>query len=161
MEEQKKVKSGRKTLTENQEEFCKLIVSQGMQPLEAMLKVFPNRKTYSKGNQTRLANEMIKNERINARLTELYEELRSNSILGDLYDFDKGVKILLEEIDRAQKKIEEGFFSESVHRIILTSIQELNRMYGFNITDKKGGSGGSMSITFVKVDKTEGDVKIG
>ena len=104
----------------------------------------------------------MNNPRVVARLKELYTEIRNNEVLGDMYDFDKGVKLLTENIELAKKRIEqEGVLTESIHRIILTSVQELNRMYGFNIVDRNGGTGGTMNVTFVKVDKTEGDVKIG
>lgn len=161
-EEKPKKKSGRKTLTENQDQFCKLIATQGMKPMDAMLEIFPNRKSYAIQNQQRLLKEMINNPKIQARLEELYKELRNNEVLGDLYNFDKGAKLLINNIERANKRVEDGEpFTESIHRIILTSVQELNRMYGFNIVDRNGNTGGTMNVTFIKVDQTEGDVKIG
>lgn len=160
--EKPKKKSGRKTLTENQDQFCKLIATQGMKPMDAMLEIFPNRKSYAIQNQQRLLKEMINNPKIQARLEELYKELRNNEVLGDLYNFDKGAKLLINNIERANKRVEDGEpFTESIHRIILTSVQELNRMYGFNIVDRNGNTGGTMNVTFIKVDQTEGDVKIG
>lgn len=162
MEEEKETKSLDRKLTDQQEEFCKL-VAKGTEPMDAMLEVYPSRKGYATGNQTQLLKKLMNNTRVVARLKELYLEIRNNQVLGDLYDFDKGVQLLVENIDKAKKNIEEdgGHLSWNNHRIILTSVQELNRMYGFNIVDRNGNTGGSMNITFVKVDKTEGDVKIG
>ena len=80
-----------------------------------------------------------------------------------MYDFDKGVQLLTENIEMAKKNIEQdgGHLSWNNHRIILTSVQELNRMYGYNIVDRNGNTGGTMNVTFVKVVKTDGDVTIG
>ena len=162
MEEEKVRKVLDRKLTDIQENFCKLIATQGMEPLDAMLEVYPSRKGYSTGNQNQLLKKLMNNPRVIARLKELYTEIRNNEVLGDMYNFDKGVKLLTENIELAKKRIEkEGVLTESIHRIILTSVQELNRMYGFNIVDRNGGTGGTMNVTFVKVDKTEGDVKIG
>lgn len=162
MEEEKVRKVLDRKLTDIQENFCKLIATQGMEPLDAMLQVYPSRKGYSTGNQNQLLKKLMNNPRVVARLKELYTEIRNNEVLGDMYNFDKGVKLLTENIELAKKRIEkEGVLTESIHRIILTSVQELNRMYGFNIVDRNGGTGGTMNVTFVKVDKTEGDVKIG
>lgn len=162
MEEEKVRKVLDRKLTDIQENFCKLIATQGLEPLDAMLQVYPSRKGYSTGNQNQLLKKLMNNPRVVARLKELYTEIRNNEVLGDMYNFDKGVKLLTENIELAKKRIEkEGVLTESIHRIILTSVQELNRMYGFNIVDRNGGTGGTMNVTFVKVDKTEGDVKIG
>lgn len=162
MEEEKVKKTIDRKLTDIQENFCKLIATQGLEPLDAMLQVYPSRKGYSTGNQNQLLKKLMNNPRVVARLKELYTEIRNNEVLGDMYSFDKGVKLLTENIELAKKRIEnEGVLTESIHRIILTSVQELNRMYGFNIVDRNGGTGGTMNVTFVKVDKTEGDVKIG
>lgn len=162
MEENKEKQTRDRKLTDIQENFCKLIATQGMEPLAAMLEVYPSRKGYSTGNQNQLLKKLMNNPRVVARLKELYMEIRNNEVLGDMYNFDKGVKLLVDNIDRANKRVENGeLFTESIHRIILTSVQELNRMYGFNIVDRNGNSGGTMNVTFVKVDKTEGDVKIG
>ena len=162
MEENKEKQTRDRKLTDIQENFCKLIATQGMEPLAAMLEVYPSRKGYSTGKQNQLLKKLMNNPRVVARLKELYMEIRNNEVLGDMYNFDKGVKLLVDNIDRANKRVENGeLFTESIHRIILTSVQELNRMYGFNIVDRNGNSGGTMNVTFVKVDKTEGDVKIG
>lgn len=149
-------------LTDIQEKFCQL-VAHGNEPMDAMLEVYPSRKTYATGNQTQLLKKLMNNPRIVARLKELYLEIRNNQVLGDMYDFDKGVQLLTENIELAKKNIEQdgGHLSWNNHRIILTSVQELNRMYGYNIVDRNGNTGGTMNVTFVKVDKTEGDVKIG
>lgn len=154
-----KKKTGRLTLTENQEEWCKLVVAQGIDPLEAMLQIFPNRKAYSIGNQRRLLKELQNNPRILKRLEELFTELRENTVLGDLYNFDKGVKLLTDEIELAQGFIKDGKFSEALHRIILTSVQELNRMYGYNIVDRNGNAagGGNVNVTFINVKEPERD----
>ena len=163
---EKEVEKAKKTLdrklSDNQEEFC-MLVAHGKEPMEAMLEVFPTRKTYATGNQTQLLKKLMNNPRIVERLKELFMEVRNNQVLGDMYDFDKGVKLLTDNIEMAKKNIEEdkGHLSWNNHRIILTSVQELNRMYGFNIVDRNGNTGGTMNVTFVKVDKTEGDVKIG
>lgn len=162
MEEEKVKKTIDRKLTDIQENFCKLVATQGLEPLDAMLQVYPSRKGYSTGNQNQLLKKLMNNPRVVARLKELYTEIRNNEVLGDMYNFDKGVKLLTENIELAKKRIENGeVLTESIHRIILTSVQELNRMYGFNIVDRNGGTGGTMNVTFVKVDKTEGDVKIG
>lgn len=159
MNEEKKVLD--RKLTDIQENFCKLIATKGMEPLDAMLEVYPSRKGYSTGNQNQLLKKLMNNPRVIARLKELYLEIRNNEVLGDMYNFDKGVRLLTENIEMAKQRIANGeLFTESIHRIILTSVQELNRMYGFNIIDRNGGSGGTMNVTFVKVDKTEGDVMI-
>lgn len=149
-------------LTDIQEKFCQL-VAHGNEPMDAMLEVYPSRKTYATGNQTQLLKKLMNNPRIVSRLKELYLEIRNNQVLGDMYDFDKGVQLLTENIELAKKNIEQdgGHLSWNNHRIILTSVQELNRMYGYNIVDRNGNTGGTMNVTFVKVDKTEGDVKIG
>lgn len=149
-------------LTDIQEKFCQL-VAHGNEPMDAMLEVYPSRKTYATGNQTQLLKKLMNNPRIVSRLRELYLEIRNNQVLGDMYDFDKGVQLLTENIELAKKNIEQngGYLSWNNHRIILTSVQELNRMYGYNIVDRNGNTGGTMNVTFVKVDKTEGDVKIG
>lgn len=149
-------------LTDIQEKFCQL-VAHGNEPMDAMLEVYPSRKTYATGNQTQLLKKLMNNPRIVSRLKELYLEIRNNQVLGDMYDFDKGVQLLTENIEMAKKNIEQdgGHLSWNNHRIILTSVQELNRMYGYNIVDRNGNTGGTMNVTFVKVDKTEGDVKIG
>ena len=161
-EETKERKQIDRKLTDIQEQFCKLIAGQGKEPLDAMLEVYPSRKGYSTGNQNQLLKKLMNNPRVIARLKELYMEVRNNEVLGDMYNFDEGVKLLTNNIDAAKKRIEEnGFITESLHRIILTSVQELNRMYGYNIVDKNGGTGGGLNVTFVKVDKTEGDVMIG
>lgn len=162
MEEEKKEKkkSGRITLTDNQERFCKMVVA-GKDPLEAMLEIFPNRANYSVGNQRMLVSQMQKNPKIINRTKELFEELRSNEVLGDLYDFNKGVQLLMKDIEMAQKYIDEGKFSEAIHRVILTSVQELNRMYGFNVMSKNGDTNNSVNITFIDVDRPEGGVNIG
>lgn len=149
-------------LTDIQEKFCQL-VAHGNEPMDAMLEVYPSRKTYATGNKTQLLKKLMNNPRIVARLKELYLEIRNNQVLGDMYDFDKGVQLLTDNIEMAKKNIEQdgGHLSWNNHRIILTSVQELNRMYGYNIVDRNGNTGGTMNVTFVKVDKTEGDVKIG
>ena len=149
-------------LTDIQEKFCQL-VAHGNEPMDAMLEVYPSRKTYATGNQTQLLKKLMNNPRIVSRLRELYLEIRNNQVLGDMYDFDKGVQLLTENIELAKKNIEQdgGHLSWNNHRIILTSVQELNRMYGYNIVDRNGNTGGTMNVTFVKVDKTAGDVKIG
>lgn len=159
MKEEKRVVE--RKLTDIQENFCKLIAAQGMEPLEAMLQVYPSRKGYAIGNQNQLLKKLMQNPRVIERLKELYLEIRNNEVLGDMYNFDKGVKLLSENIELAKKRLENEPLTESIHRIILTSVQELNRMYGYNIVDRNGGTGGSLNVTFVKVDKTEGDVKIG
>lgn len=162
MEQEKEKKVLDRKLTDIQENFCMLIATKGMEPLDAMLEVYPSRKGYSTGNQNQLLKKLMANPRVIARLKELYLEIRNNEVLGDMYSFDKGVKLLTDNIELAQKRIKDGeVLTESIHRIILTSVQELNRMYGFNIVDRNGNAGGTMNVTFVKVDKTEGDVKIG
>lgn len=159
MEENEKKSLNRK-LTDIQEEFCKL-VAQGSEPIDAMLQVYPSRKGYAVGNQNQLLNKLMNNPRVIERLKELYLELRNNQVLGDLYDFNQGVKLLVDNIDYAKKRIEEQkFITKPLHDIILSSVQELNRMYGYNIVDRNGNTGGTMNVTFVKVDNTEGDVKI-
>ena len=162
MEEETKEqkKRGRKTLSEQQLEFCKLVASQGMDPMEAMLQVYPGRKTYSRGNQNMLLNKLKSHPLVQKELERLFAIVRDNEVLGDLYSFDKGVRTLVEELDRANKRIEEvGYFSESMHRVILTTIQELNRMYGFNLVDRNGNSTGkSMNVTFVNVNQEGGVV---
>lgn len=156
MEEEKlKSNRGRKTLTDNQKKFCQLVVS-GKEPLEAMLEVFPSRATYSIGNQRMLLKKMQEHPLIKKQLAEMFTELRESNVIGNAYDFNKGVALLNEEIQLAKKKIEEGNFSESIHRIILTSVQELNRMYGYNIVDRNGNTNNSVNITFVDVKQPEG-----
>lgn len=159
MEEEKKTVN--RKLSDEQEQFC-MLVAHGKEPMDAMFEVYPTRKGYATGNQTQLLKKLMDNPRIVARLKELFMEVRNNQVLGDMYDFEKGVKLLCENIELAKKSIEEDkTLTWNNHRIILTSVQELNRMYGFNIVDRSGGTGGTMNVTFVKVDKTEGDVKIG
>ena len=157
MEEEKKPsRRGKRTnLTEQQEKFCQLVVS-GKKPLEAMLEVFPSRQSYSQGNQNMLLRKMEENELIKKRMSQLFTELRESSIQGNMYDFNKGVQLLNKEIELAQQKIQEGHFNESIHRIILTSVQELNRMYGYNIVDRNGNTNNSVNITFVDVKQPEG-----
>lgn len=157
MEEQKEKQTRKRVnqpLSPQQEQFC-LNVAHGIEPLEAMLKAYPNRRTYEKFNQNRLLKELQENPRVIEKLKALFEEIRNNEILGDMYDFDKGVRILLEEIRLAKEKIEDSGFSESMHRVIFTSVQELNRMYGFNIIDKHGNQQGAMNVTFVNVDRSK------
>jgi hypothetical protein len=159
MEKEKKAQD--RKLTDIQENFC-MLIAKGAEPLDAMLQVYPSRKGYSTGNQNQLLKQLMNNPRVVSRLKELFLEIRDNEVLGDMYNFDKGVKLLTENIDSAKARItEQGFISKPLHDIILSSVQELNRMYGFNIIDRNGNSGGSLNVTFVKVDKTEGDVKIG
>lgn len=159
MEEEKKTVN--RKLSDEQEQFC-MLVAHGKEPMDAMFEVYPTRKGYATGNQTQLLKKLMDNPRVVARLKELFMEVRNNQVLGDMYDFEKGVKLLCENIELAKKSIEEDkTLTWNNHRIILTSVQELNRMYGFNIVDRNGGTGGTMNVTFVKVDKTEGDVKIG
>lgn len=153
----KKANTVRKTLTDNQEEFCRLIVTEGKKPMDAMLIVFPSRKTYSIGNQVRLLKELQTNPRIVKRLEEMFASIRENEVLGDLYNFDKGVKLLTNQIALAEDFIKQGKFSEALHRIILSSVQELNRMYGYNIVDRHGNAGGAVNVTFVQVNKPKGD----
>ena len=126
-----------------------------MKPLEAMLQAYPNRRTYEQFNQNRLLKELQNNPRVIKRLQVLFEEIRNNEILGDMYDFDKGVRILLEEIRLAKEKIQDNGITEAMHRVIFTSIQELNRMYGFNIFDREGNQQGAMNVTFVNVDRSK------
>ena len=95
---------------------------------------------------------------VKKRLEELYSELRQNEVLGDMYDFDKGVHLLLDNIRLAKERIENEMLTESLHRIILTSVQELNRMYGFNIIDKDGNKAGTMNVTFVNVNEVTADM---
>lgn len=148
-------------LTDIQENFC-MLIAQGREPLDAMLEVYPSRKGYAVGNQNQLLKKLMNNPRVIERLKELFQEVRNNVVLGDMYNFDKGVKLLVDNIDSAKKRInEQGFINKPLHDIILSSVQELNRMYGYNIIDRNGGTGGSLNVTFVKVDNTEGDVKIG
>lgn len=159
MEEEKKTVN--RKLSDEQEQFC-MLVAHGKEPMDAMFEVYPTRKGYATGNQTQLLKKLMDNPRVVARLKELFMEVRNNQVLGDMYDFEKGVKLLCDNIELAKKSIEEDkTLTWNNHRIILTSVQELNRMYGFNIVDRNGGTGGTMNVTFVKVDKTEGDVKIG
>ena len=149
MEEQKEKQARKRVnqpLSPQQEQFC-LNVAHGIEPLEAMLQAYPNRRTYEKFNQNRLLKELQENPRVIEKLKTLFEEIRNNEILGDMYDFDKGVRIL--------EKIEDSGFSESMHRVIFTSVQELNRMYGFNIIDKHGNQQGAMNVTFVNVDRSK------
>ena len=154
-EEEKAPKKVRnQALSKEQEQFC-LNVSKGMEPLEAMLQAYPNRRTYEQFNQNRLLKELQNNPRVIKRLKVLFEEIRNNEILGDMYDFDKGVRILLEEIRLAKEKIQDNGITESMHRVIFTSIQELNRMYGFNIFDREGNQQGAMNVTFVNVDRSK------
>lgn len=161
MEEEKEKKTINRKLSDEQEQFC-MLVAHGKEPMDAMFEVYPSRRGYATGNQTQLLKKLMNNPRVTARLTELFNEVRNNQVLGDMYDFDKGVRLLVENIELAKKSIEEDkTLTWNNHRIILTSVQELNRMYGFNIVDRNGGTGGTMNVTFVKVDKTEGDVKIG
>ena len=157
MKEEAPKETRERKLSVQQEEFCKL-VAQGKEPLEAMLQVYPNRKKYSKGNQNQALKMVLNSRAVEKRLQELYAELRQNEILGDMYDFDKGVKLLLEDIRLAKERIENEQITESLHRIIFTSVQELNRMYGFNIIDKDGNKQGTMSVTFVNVNQVEGDM---
>lgn len=159
--EEKEKKTVNRKLSDEQEQFC-MLVAHGKEPMDAMFEVYPSRKGYATGNQTQLLRKLMNNPRVLARLKELFDEVRNNQVLGDMYDFEKGVKLLVENIELAKKSIEEDkTLTWNNHRIILTSVQELNRMYGFNIVDRNGGTGGTMNVTFVKVDKTEGDVKIG
>lgn len=158
MEEEKMPKKVRnQALSDEQEQFC-LKVVHGEEPLEAMLSIYTGRRAYTKGNQNRLLKQMMENPRIVNRLSELYQELRNNEVLADMYDFDKGVKTLLEEIRLAQERIKENGISESMHRVIFTSIQELNRMYGFNIIDRDGNKQGTMNVTFVNVNEVTPDM---
>lgn len=147
-------KKGNYALSPQQEQFC-INVSHGMAPLEAMLQAYPNRRTYEQFNQNRLLKELQENPRVVDKLKQLFEEIRNNEILGDMYDFDKGVRILLEEIRLAKEKIETTGISEAMHRVIFTSVQELNRMYGFNIFDREGNQQGAMNVTFVNVDRSK------
>ena len=159
--DEKVKKSVDRKLTDIQENFC-MLIAQGSEPLDAMLEVYPSRKGYSTGNQNQLLKQLMQNPRVVNRLKELYQEIRNNVVLGDMYNFDKGVKLLADNIESAKQRIDEqGFINKPLHDIILSSVQELNRMYGYNIVDRNGGTGGSLNVTFVKVDKTEGDVKIG
>ena len=159
MAEKERKKPGRKTLSEQQKEFCKLVASQGKEPMEAMLEVYPNRKTYSKGNQNMLLKKLKEHPLIQQEMERLFKIVRENEVLGDLYNFDSGVRYLHEEIERANRIIEERGFSESMHRVILTSVQELNRMYGFNIVDRNGNStNNGMNVTFVNVNQEGGVV---
>ena len=147
-------KKGNYALSQQQEQFC-INVSHGMAPLEAMLQAYPNRRTYEQFNQNRLLKELQENPRVIEKLKTLFEEIRNNEILGDMYDFDKGVRILLEEIRLAKEKIEDVGITEAMHRVIFTSVQELNRMYGFNIFDREGNQQGAMNVTFVNVDRSK------
>ena len=98
MEEEKpKSNRGRKTLTDNQKKFCQLVVS-GKEPLEAMLEVFPSRATYSIGNQRMLLKKMQEHPLIKKQLAEMFTELRESNVIGNAYDFNKGVALLNEEI---------------------------------------------------------------
>lgn len=141
-------------LSKQQEQFC-INISHGIEPLEAMLMAYPNRRTYEQFNQNRLLKELQENPRVVERLKLMFEEIRNNEVLGDMYDFDKGVRILLEEIRLAKEKIEQNGISEPMHRVIFTSVQELNRMYGFNIFDREGNQQGAMNVTFVNVDRSK------
>ena len=94
MEEEKVPKKVRnQALSDEQEQFC-LKVVHGEEPLEAMLSIYTGRRAYTKGNQNRLLKQMMENPRIVNRLSELYQELRNNEVLADMYDFDKGVTAL-------------------------------------------------------------------
>ncbi len=157
VKEEKKVFN--RPLTEQQEQYCMLVATQGMEPLEAMLTAYPSRKTYARNNQLMLLNKMKKHPQITARLEELYKAIQEHEVLGDVYNFEKGAQYLNEEINNAKKAIEEKGFSEAMHRVILTSVQELNRMYGFNLIDKNGNSKSGMNVTFINV-KNEGDVVV-
>ena len=153
----KKRKSPNRKITEQQDKFC-MLIAHGTEPLEAMLQVYPNRKKYNKGNQNQILKQMLDSNVVKKRLEELYSELRQNEVLGDMYDFDKGVHLLLDNIRLAKERIENEMLTESLHRIILTSVQELNRMYGFNIIDKDGNKAGTMNVTFVNVNEVTADM---
>ena len=56
-------------LTDIQEKFCQL-VAHGNEPMDAMLEVYPSRKTYATGNQTQLLKKLMNNPRIVSRLKE-------------------------------------------------------------------------------------------
>ena len=74
MAEKKEEKAPKKVrnqaLSKEREQFC-LNVSKGMEPLEAMLQAYPNRRTYEQFNQNRLLKELQNNPRVIKRLKVL------------------------------------------------------------------------------------------
>lgn len=156
----KKSKQENRMLSEQQERFCKLVAT-GKDPMEAMLECYPSRRGYFKGNQQQLLNKLMSTERIERRLKELIVSIRNNEALGDLYDFNKGARLLVDMIEMAQKDIaDKGTLTYNDHKIILNCVQELNKMYGFNIVDRNGNTGASVNVTFMQVEQPKEGVII-
>ena len=78
-----------------------------------------------------------------------------------MYDFNKGARLLVDMIEMAQKDIEDkGTLTYNDHKIILNCVQELNKMYGFNIVDRNGNTGASVNVTFMQVEQPKEGVII-
>lgn len=152
-----KEKTGRKTLTAQQKQFAELVVLEAMDPLEAMFEAYPSRRGYDKANQSSRKSALLKNEKVKAYMEQLIVQLREQRPLTELYNFDMGARLLIDAIDQAKELAAMGKYTEGLHRIILSSVQELNRMYGFNLVKKDGTSVDNFTVNFIDMSKPEKD----
>ena len=88
----------------------------------------------------------------------MYAEIRGNLTIEELYSFEKGVKSLIKQKERVEERLEKGEFSGELHKILLTTIQELNKMFGFNLVGRDGKWGSNVNINFVNVPEPEKDI---
>lgn len=153
-----KQKTGRKTVTEQQQIFCDAIVLEKMSIEEAYLKAYPKSRNYKPTQIRALYNKLQNSPNVQKRIEEMYAEIRGNLTIEELYSFEKGVKSLIKQKERVEERLEHGEFSGELHKILLTTIQELNKMFGFNLVGRDGKWGSNVNINFVNVPEPEKDI---
>lgn len=123
-------------LTNEQEIYCNEVV-QGKSYKDAFDVAYPNNNYSNRSKGVRIS-QINKNPKIVARVEELYKTVRMRLEDKTVYSFEDSVKSLRSLIQLAEKQIEENkLLKESQARIIISSIQELNKMFGYS-TPKEG-----------------------
>lgn len=145
-----------------QDTFAREIVK-GTEPKQAMFIAYPKTKNNTPQSQATRLSELMRHPKIVARVEELYKLVREEAEKKDLYSFEKGVQSLNKLITKAEAKIDEREISEAMSRVIISAIQELNRMFGYSDAKNKNQNE-NIQIVFVNGsvnnNNVEGDINV-
>lgn len=136
-------------LTNEQEIYCNEIV-RGKSRTEAFDIAYPGNNYSNKSKGVRVS-QIHKNEKIIARIEELYTIVRQRMEDTTLYSFEDSTKNLTKLIKMTNEEIDkQKVVKESQARIIISATQELNKMFGYSTPKEKEGS--SVNVVFLNSD---------